>query len=120
MVVCRVKDPGFAEEVNGLLNECGSEGPVAVVLDAYDTTKAGGTGEALNWDWVRAAADAGRMDDWPAIILAGGLTVENVAAGIQAVGPWAVDVSSGVESTPGRKDPAKVARFIENAKASGA
>jgi phosphoribosylanthranilate isomerase len=53
------------------------------------------------------------------VILAGGLTPENVAEAIAVVRPWGVDVASGVERAPGVKDPEKVARFVKNARAAG-
>ena len=53
------------------------------------------------------------------VILAGGLTADNVVAAISEVAPWAVDVASGVESAPGVKDPARVREFIERAKGQG-
>ena len=71
------------------------------------------------------APGAGKVFDWsllgdvpvgPRVILAGGLTPENVAAGIAAGRPWGVDVSSGVEESPGRKDPVKLRRFIAAAR----
>jgi phosphoribosylanthranilate isomerase len=74
----------------------------------------GGGGQT--WDWRLAAH---RHSSVP-LILAGGLTPENVAAGIEAVRPWAVDVASGVESAPGVKDPAKVEAFVAAAHAVGA
>ena len=67
-------------------------------------------GNALQWDWGLARALSGKGTP---IILAGGLSPENVRIGIKAALPDAVDVSSGVESKPGRKDLEKVARFIE-------
>ena len=82
----------------------------AWLLDAADPVRRGGTGKTV--DWERAAtAVRGRR-----IILAGGLTPENVAEAIAVVRPAGVDVSSGVEESPGVKDFAKVARFLENAK----
>jgi phosphoribosylanthranilate isomerase len=67
-----------------------------------------GAGGGRAWDW---ALVAGRRSSVPAI-LAGGLTPENVAAGIAAVRPWGVDVASGVEAAPGVKDPAKLEAFF--------
>lgn len=77
-----------------------------ILLDSFSAKAAGGTGEIFFWDYARDIA-AKRP-----IILAGGLRVENVLDAIRAVKPWGVDVSSGVESAPGRKDRAKVAEFI--------
>jgi len=71
-----------------------------------------GAGAGRTWDW---ALVAGRRSSVPAI-LAGGLTPENVAAGIAAVRPWAVDVASGVEAEPGVKDPAKLEAFFAAAR----
>ena len=68
----------------------------------------GGTGEKFNWDLAVAAQKFGKP-----IFLAGGLTPENVADAVKQVRPFAVDVSSGVESAPGKKDAAKVRAFIE-------
>lgn len=82
------------------------------VLDTYHPTQQGGTG--LTHDWQRAAAICAAAPK--PTILAGGLTPENVASAIQTVRPAGVDVSSGVESAPGRKDPEKVRAFIRAAK----
>jgi phosphoribosylanthranilate isomerase len=80
----------------------------AFLLDAYSKAGLGGTGEKFNWDLAIAAKRFGKP-----VFLAGGLTPENVAAAVRQVQPFAVDVSSGVESAPGRKDPAKMRAFIE-------
>lgn len=82
----------------------------ACLLDAWCPDAYGGTGKTFNWD-LAAAAVTERC-----IILAGGLTPENVAEAVQTVRPYAVDVSSGVEAGPGRKDHEKVADFIHAAK----
>lgn len=83
-----------------------------LLLDTYKKGVAGGTGEVFNWDWVTPEKRA--EIDLP-IILAGGLTAENVAQAIQQVQPWAVDVSGGVEQHPGKKSAAKIAAFINQA-----
>ena len=83
----------------------------AFLLDTYRPERAGGTGEAFDWTLARKAKDFGRP-----LILAGGLTVENVSEAIALVRPFAVDVCTGVEARPGRKDRDKVARFIAAAR----
>lgn len=83
----------------------------AWLLDSHVAGELGGTGERFNWDLAVQARSLGRP-----IILAGGLTPENVAEAVRQVTPYAVDVSSGVESGPGRKDPAKLRAFIAAAK----
>lgn len=79
----------------------------AFLLDTYDETRRGGTGKTFDWSL------AGSLADLRPIILAGGLTPDNVAAAVRAVRPYAVDVCSGVEARPGKKDPEKLARFVE-------
>jgi phosphoribosylanthranilate isomerase len=83
----------------------------AWLLDAFVADKLGGTGEKFNWELAIEAKKLGRP-----IFLAGGLTPANVADAVRTVHPFAVDVSSGVEATPGKKDPAKVRDFIAAAK----
>jgi len=78
-----------------------------VLLDAHDPVKRGGTGRAI--DWTVAAAVARRRP----IILSGGLNADNVASAVEAVRPYAIDVSSGVESAPGRKDAAKLRALFD-------
>lgn len=87
-----------------------ADGP-QLLVDAYDPNEYGGTGKRADW---QAAAELVRT--CPRLVLAGGLTPHNVAAAVAAVQPWAVDVSSGVEIGPGRKDAAKVRAFISAAK----
>ncbi len=80
------------------------------VVDAFSEETYGGTGLVADWTLAAEAAQAAR------ILLAGGLTPENVGEAIKSVKPYGVDVSSGVEASPGRKDPAKVEAFIHAAK----
>jgi phosphoribosylanthranilate isomerase len=85
----------------------------AFLLDAYSPSGFGGTGEKFNWELAVEAQKFGKP-----IFLAGGLTPENVAAAVSQVRPFAVDVSSGVESAPGKKDAAKVRAFIAAVRAA--
>jgi len=80
------------------------------VLDAYSETAYGGTGTIANWSLAKEAAQSFSF------LLAGGLTPDNVQEAIQKVQPYGVDVSSGVEARPGKKDPAKIQAFIQAAK----
>ena len=86
----------------------------AYLLDSRVEGRRGGTGVAFDW---RLAASATRHGP---IILAGGLTPENVAEAVRTVRPYGVDTSSGVEREPGRKDPAKVRAFVAAARAANA
>lgn len=92
------------------LDQIGEYDVAACLLDAWSPAARGGTGETFNWE-IAAAAATERC-----IILAGGLTPDNVAEAVKAVRPYAVDVSSGVESAPGRKNSYKVLRFIRAVK----
>ncbi|HTX92905.1 MAG TPA: phosphoribosylanthranilate isomerase [Anaerolineales bacterium] len=91
------------------LETCRGETPAGLV-DASVPGQFGGTGQVA--DWSKAADLARRVP----ILLAGGLTPENVAGAVREVQPWGVDVASGVEAAPGKKDPLKVSQFIRNAR----
>lgn len=93
------------------MNELAKYQTDAFLLDAHSKNGLGGTGEKFNWDLAIEAQKFGKP-----IFLAGGLTPENVAEAVRKVRPFAVDVSSGVESAPGKKDHAKVKAFIAAAK----
>jgi phosphoribosylanthranilate isomerase len=88
--------------------------PAAVLLDAQVAGRHGGTGQTVPWQVAASFRPA------VPVILAGGLIPENVAEAVRLVRPYAVDVASGVEHSPGHKDPDKVRRFIENAREAAA
>jgi len=96
----RVKDAS-------VLNMLRSYSVSGILLDTYRKGVPGGTGETFDWEIAAGAAGAGR------IILSGGLTPENIREAIRKVGPYAVDVSSGVETSPGKKDHEKLRKFFE-------
>lgn len=100
----RVKDAGSLDAIRHFVKACS---PAAVLVDAFVPGEMGGTGHRAPWD-ILAGFDPGVP-----LILAGGLTPENVAEAVRTVKPWGVDVASGVEASPGRKDHAKISRFID-------
>ena len=108
----RVKDRSSLDEIEHYLAKCRGNGavPAAVLADAHVEGQLGGTGKTAPWELLR--------DFRPGVplILAGGLTPDNVAEAIRTVRPYAVDVASGVESSPGRKDADRMRRFIDNAR----
>jgi phosphoribosylanthranilate isomerase len=87
--------------------------PAAILIDSRVEGQLGGTGHKAPWELLVG------FDPGVPIILAGGLTPENVTEAIGIVRPWGVDVASGVEAEPGRKDPAKVKRFVKIARDVG-
>lgn len=89
-----------------------------ILLDAYRKGVPGGTGETFDWNRVpvQQSSQQPSTQGLPPIILAGGLTPNNIAAAVATTRPYGVDVSGGVEVSPGKKDPQKVADFIKNAK----
>lgn len=93
------------------LNALAAQWPGAsgILLDSYKPGVPGGTGETFDWSMVPA------QRDWP-LILAGGLQADNLRQAIELTAPWAVDVSGGVESAKGIKDPAKINAFIQEVK----
>jgi phosphoribosylanthranilate isomerase len=105
------------QAISGYLAECQAlrRMPDAVLLDADATTAFGGTGQVADWNAIAQQRDV--LGDLP-LILAGGLTPDNVAHGIRVVRPDAVDVASGVEASPRHKDEALVHRFVAAARAA--
>jgi phosphoribosylanthranilate isomerase len=83
-----------------------------LLLDKADPIRRGGTGEVVEWSRATRLAQERRL------VLAGGLTADNVEEAIVTVRPYGVDVSSGVEASPGVKDVAKVSQFLKNARAA--
>jgi phosphoribosylanthranilate isomerase len=89
-----------------------------VLIDSKVGAATGGTGVAF--DWTAARALFASPPSGVHLIVAGGLTAENVTHAIVQLNPWGVDVSSGIESSPGRKDPARLTRFIQTAREAAA
>lgn len=109
-----IRDEADLERMNAHVERLqGVDGcPVTVLVDAHVPGMYGGTGKTAPWQLL-ASPDPRRR-----LILAGGLTPNNVAEAIHTVGPYAVDVASGVETEPGRKDPELMRRFIQIARAA--
>jgi phosphoribosylanthranilate isomerase len=92
---------------NDAMTAANFEPDVVFLVDAHDPERFGGTGRTVNWDKAREIAATRNT------ILAGGLNAANVKLAVQAVRPYGVDVSSGVESSPGVKDPIRLRSFFE-------
>jgi phosphoribosylanthranilate isomerase len=109
-----VRDAASLQQIAACLNRLCAAGdaPAAILVDAHVPGQYGGTGQAAPWHLL---AD---FKPGVSLILAGGLTPDNVAEAIRIVRPYAVDVASGVESNPGKKDPDKLRRFIDAVRAS--
>jgi phosphoribosylanthranilate isomerase len=112
----RVRDRSSLQEIESYLKQSADAGfsPGAILVDAFVEGEHGGTGRTAPWDLL--------ADFKPGVpmILAGGLTPENVAEAIRIVRPACVDIASGVESSPGRKDPNRVKAFVDNARTAAA
>jgi phosphoribosylanthranilate isomerase len=97
----------------------------AVLIDAAKAGASGGLGVAFDWAHVAGivrramGARGGAREPRPRVILAGGLNAKNVGEAIAALAPWGVDVASGVESSPGKKDPERLRAFVAAARAAG-
>jgi phosphoribosylanthranilate isomerase len=100
----RLSEAGLSQAVDGIVPE-----PSVLLADSFDPETIGGTGQTADADDVVSLKSVGKP-----IILAGGLTPENVCEAIAKNDPWGIDVSSGVEKEPGVKDLRKVKRFIES------
>jgi phosphoribosylanthranilate isomerase len=110
-------DGSSAATVGHQLTQLNADGVIdRVLIDSKVGQSTGGTGITFNWDEARSvlAQSAGRLK----LIIAGGLRPENVVEAIHRLNPWGVDIASGVEAEPGRKDPEKLAAFIRNARKS--
>lgn len=98
--VIRVKDKSDLDKVAQYSAQ-------AILFDTYSDKEYGGTGESFDWEILNDLSSTKK------IILSGGLNSENILEAVKIVRPYAVDVSSGVEDTPGRKDHTKIKKFIE-------
>ena len=112
----RVKDQAGLDLVRRFVDTALAQNrpPAAVLVDSFVPGQMGGTGHRAPWHLLQ------QFDAGVPLVLAGGLTPENVEEAIATVRPWGVDVASGVERAPGVKDPDKVARFVQNARRAAA
>jgi len=105
--------PDAAQQADQLAHNPNIDG---ILVDSRTATAVGGTG--LTFDWNAARTTVFQEPHGCRLIAAGGLTPDNVRTAIETMQPWGVDVASGVESVPGRKDPAKVRDFVLRARQS--
>jgi phosphoribosylanthranilate isomerase len=107
-----VRDEAGLAQITRYLDQCRAVGrlPAAVLIDAHVAGQYGGTGRTAPWELLASFRPG------VPLVLAGGLTPDNVAEAVRLVRPYAVDVASGVESAPGVKDLDKVRRFLDRAR----
>ncbi|MBN2563373.1 MAG: phosphoribosylanthranilate isomerase [Phycisphaerae bacterium] len=110
----RVRDRAFVDQVSAFSDV----GVAGILLDAFSPQARGGSGKRFDWDLVAGTRESGALDNAPPLILAGGLTPQNVRAGIRRLRPWGVDTSSGVEDEPGIKSAEKIAQFVMAARSA--
>ena len=103
-------EAGATPNVDKILASLTSD-PVAILFDTSVKGAQGGTGVTFDWNLAKEIQSKGLP-----VIVAGGLTPDNVASAVTSISPWGIDVSSGVEATPGKKDHEKVRKFVSNAK----
>ena len=110
--VFRIQDRDSLDEVSAYLEACDAIGrrPDALLFDVHDPELWGGSGKRFDWGVLTEA------ETFQPYLLAGGLTPDNVGQAIRVARPWGVDVASGVESSPGIKDPDRMRAFIDRAK----
>ncbi len=116
MVVSHIKDDASILVLRQTLDAYEDAQPSYLVIDAASDVVLGGSGQQANWHAIQSAQDRDLDKHWPPFILAGGLNPTNVKEAVNRLAPFGVDVSSGVEASPGRKDAAKVEAFAREAK----
>jgi len=104
--------PGDALRQEFLISPCTSRGKLitAVLVDSGSGVRPGGTGRSFDWEGAKVGIRT--LGSMVPVVMAGGLTPQNVSGAIKALEPWGVDVVSGVEARPGKKDPEKVRAFV--------
>lgn len=108
MKAVRVRPGSDGLIIDPLLEAAAHPNARAILLDAFDPQQPGGTGKQFDWSVARRCVEQSSMP----VVLAGGLNADNAAQAITEVQPWALDLSSGVESEPGLKDPQKMQAFF--------
>jgi phosphoribosylanthranilate isomerase len=118
IVVQGLKARSSLEDLAQQLAAWGTIAPSFVLLDSAHGGALGGTGRKADWNLIEAARRDGLLARLPPFLIAGGLTPENVAEAVRRLSPAGVDVSSGVEASPGVKDNEKISRFVQAARAA--
>jgi len=109
--------PGDALKDGILISKSAQQMLFAILVDSRANGGAGGTGTTFDWDATRGMVQVISLS--VAVIVAGGLTPWNVGEAIKLFQPFGVDVASGVEARPGKKDPAKIRAFVSAVRAAG-